>query len=80
MSFAPAGLTKALTGQEIGGVTIFGVPDSLPIWIDSRVLNHDWVIVGAGSRSAKIKLDPAKLAGLEGFEIVDGLAKDPAAG
>lgn len=76
VSFAPAELTKELTGQEIGGVTIFGVPDELPVWVDSRVLDQDWVIVGAGSRSAKIKFDPSQLRDLEGFEVVDGLAKD----
>lgn len=76
VSFASAELTRDLTGQEIGGVTIFGLPDDIPVWLDERVLDHPWVIVGAGSRSAKIKLDPAQLRGLEGFEIVEDLAKD----
>lgn len=74
VSFAPAELTKELTGQEIGGVTIFGMPDDLPVWLDSRILDCDWVIVGAGSRSAKIKLDPSQLQGLDGYEFVDDLA------
>lgn len=77
VSFASADLTKELTGQEIGGVTIFGIPDSIPVWVDSRVVDQDWVIVGAGSRSAKIKLDPAQLRDLDGFEIVQDLAKEP---
>lgn len=77
VSFAPADLTLELTGQEIGGVTVFGLPEGLDVWVDSRVLDHDWVIIGAGSRSAKIKLDPAQLEGLEGFEIVPDLAKVP---
>lgn len=76
VSFASADLTKDLTGQEIGGVTIFGIPDSLPIWVDSRVFDHDWVVVGAGSRSAKIKLDPAQLRELDRYEVVEDLAKD----
>jgi prolyl-tRNA editing enzyme YbaK/EbsC (Cys-tRNA(Pro) deacylase) len=74
VSFAPADLTKSLTGQEIGGVTIFGLPDGLPVWLDSRVVASDWVIVGAGSRSAKIKLDPTQLVGLDGYQVVEGLA------
>jgi prolyl-tRNA editing enzyme YbaK/EbsC (Cys-tRNA(Pro) deacylase) len=74
VSFAPADLTKEVTGQEIGGVTVFGLPAGLPVWVDSRVMGCDWVIVGAGSRSAKIKFDPAQLDGLEGYEVVDGLA------
>ena len=77
VSFAPAELTRELTGQEIGGVTIFGLPKDLPVWIDSRVADCDWVIVGAGSRTAKVKLDPQQLRTLDGFEFVDGLAKDP---
>jgi len=66
VSFAPGDLTRELTGQEIGGVTIFGLPDDIPVWLDSRVMDCDWVIVGAGSRTAKIKLDPSQLADLDG--------------
>lgn len=75
-SFASAELTKELTGQEIGGVTIFGLPDGIPVWVDKRVFDHDWVVVGAGSRSAKIRLDPAQLRDLDRFEIVEGLARE----
>ncbi len=78
VSFAPAGVTLDLTRQEIGGVTVFGLPEGLPVWVDSRVLEPNWVIIGAGSRSAKIKLDPSQLVGLTGFEIVEDLAKVPA--
>ena len=80
VSFAPAELTVDLTGQEIGGVTVFGLPDELPVWVDAGVLDRDWVIVGAGSRSAKIKLDPSQFTELPGFEIVDDLAKVPEIG
>lgn len=75
VSFAPGHLTKELTGQEIGGVTIFGLPDGLPVWIDSQVMDREWVVVGAGSRTAKIRLDPSQLAGLDAYEVVDDLAK-----
>lgn len=73
-SFATAEQTKDLTGMEIGGVTVFGLPSWVPVWIDSRVLAPEWVIIGAGSRSAKIKLDPSQFVGLDGVEIVDDLA------
>ena len=75
MSFADAEQTRELTGMEIGGVTIFGLPDRLPVWIDAGVLEHDWVVIGAGSRTAKIRLDPRQLAGLDGFEIVPELGR-----
>jgi prolyl-tRNA editing enzyme YbaK/EbsC (Cys-tRNA(Pro) deacylase) len=74
LSFAPADLTRELTGQEIGGVTIFGLPDGLPVWLDARVLACDSVVVGAGSRSAKIRLDPSQLVGVDGDAFVDELA------
>lgn len=76
VSFAPAELTVELTGQEIGGVTIFGLPQGLPVWLDSRVLDRDWVIVGAGSRTAKIRLDPGQLVDLDGYEVVEDLATE----
>lgn len=75
VSFAPPDLTKQLTGQEIGGVTIFGLPPEMPVWLDSRVLECDWIVVGAGSRTAKIRVDPAQLNGLDRYELVEGLAR-----
>ena len=74
LSFAPAEVTRELTGQEIGGVTIFGLPEGLEVWLDSRVLHCERIIVGAGSRTAKIRLDPTQLVGLDGYEFVDDLA------
>lgn len=77
VSFASADLTKELTGQEIGGVTAFDLPDDMPVWIDRAVLDNDWVIIGAGSRSAKIRLDPSQFDALSGYEVVDDLARVP---
>jgi prolyl-tRNA editing enzyme YbaK/EbsC (Cys-tRNA(Pro) deacylase) len=74
LSFAPADVTRELTGQEIGGVTIFGLPDDLPVWLDARILERERIVVGAGSRSAKIRLDPRQLVGVDGYEFVDDLA------
>ena len=37
-SFASAEITKELTGMEIGGVTPVGLPEDLPVWIDSLVM------------------------------------------
>jgi len=76
VSFADADQTRELTGMEIGGVTIFGLPEGLPVWLDSRVIEPDWIVVGAGTRTAKIRLDPTQLADLDGFEIVPGLARE----
>jgi len=61
LSFAAADETKAVTGQAIGGVTVFGLPDAIPLYVDSRIMANDYVIVGGGNRSTKIKLPPAEL-------------------
>ena len=74
LSFAPAELTRELTGQEIGGVTIFGLPAEVPVWLDARILGCARIVVGAGSRSAKIRFDPAQLVGVDGYEFFDELA------
>jgi prolyl-tRNA editing enzyme YbaK/EbsC (Cys-tRNA(Pro) deacylase) len=55
-------------------VTIFGLPDGLDVWLDSRVLDCERIVVGAGSRSAKISLDPRQLVDVDGYEFVDDLA------
>ena len=53
-SFAPAESTREITGMEIGGVTVFGLPDGLPIWVDGRVMQRERIVLGGGSRSWKV--------------------------
>lgn len=77
-SFAPAEETRALTGMEIGGVTVFGLPSGLPIWVDSRVMQRERIILGGGSRSCKVLGPPAILTALAAVEVVEGLALEPA--
>src|ERR1700722_3786850 len=55
-SFATADQTRELTAMMIGGATPFGLPESLPLYIDSRVMTQETVVIGAGSRSMKIRL------------------------
>jgi len=73
-SFAPAESTRDITGMEIGGVTVFGLPPHLPIWVDARVMDRDRIILGAGSRNAKLLASPAVLVAV-GAEVVLDLAK-----
>jgi prolyl-tRNA editing enzyme YbaK/EbsC (Cys-tRNA(Pro) deacylase) len=73
-SFASADATVETTGMEIGGVTPFGLPAGLPLWIDAGVMARDQVIIGGGSRSIKIRVAPAALAALPGAEVVPDLA------
>jgi prolyl-tRNA editing enzyme YbaK/EbsC (Cys-tRNA(Pro) deacylase) len=74
-SFASAADTVELTGMEIGGVTPFGLPAAVPLWIDAAVMTRPEVIVGGGSRSIKIRVAPAALAALPGADVVDELAR-----
>jgi prolyl-tRNA editing enzyme YbaK/EbsC (Cys-tRNA(Pro) deacylase) len=73
-SFASAEETVLLTGMEIGGVTPFGTSTPLSLWIDSRIMGCDRVILGGGGRERKLLVDPGVLAELPDAEVVDGLA------
>ena len=74
VSFASGDETKALTGMLIGGVTVFALPPELPIYVDERVMQPDWIIVGGGGRSTKVKLAPNVLRRLPQVSVVPGLA------
>ena len=76
-SFASAESTRDITGMEIGGVTVFGLPDGLPIWVDGRVMQRARIVLGGGSRSWKVVARPDILLALPNVEVVDGLATDP---
>ncbi len=76
-SFASFEEAQALTGMERGGVTVFGLPAGLPIWVDRRVMGRPEIILGGGSRSWKVKAPPAILLALAGVAVVDGLALEP---
>lgn len=73
-SFASAEDTRALTGMEIGGVTVFGLPPELPIWVDSRVMLRPRIVLGGGSRDCKVVAAPAILTALKNVEVVEDLA------
>ncbi|MFH1475640.1 MAG: YbaK/EbsC family protein [Chloroflexota bacterium] len=73
-SFASADETRALTGQQIGGVTAFGLPEGLPLWVDAAVMARERIILGGGSRSWKVLAPPSILLSIAGVEVVEGLA------
>jgi prolyl-tRNA editing enzyme YbaK/EbsC (Cys-tRNA(Pro) deacylase) len=66
--------------MEIGGVTVFGLPPDLPIWVDARVMDQERIVLGGGSRSTKVLAPPSILLRLPGAEVVEGLANDASAG
>ena len=74
LSFASADLTVELTTMEIGGVTPFGLPDSMRVLVDSNVLDRASIVLGGGNRTSKLRLDPRLLLALPSVEVVEGLA------
>ncbi len=73
-SFATPEETRAITGHEIGGVTVFGLPAGLPVWIDAAVMERARIVLGGGSRSWKVIAPASILLTLPGAEVVQGLA------
>lgn len=74
VSFASAEETRRLTGMVLGGVTPVALPEEIPVWVDARVLQCAYVILGAGVREAKIKVGPELFRTLPQVEVVDELA------
>jgi prolyl-tRNA editing enzyme YbaK/EbsC (Cys-tRNA(Pro) deacylase) len=77
-SFASSDETKDITGMMIGGVTAFGLPTTLPLWIDGAVLDRPRIILGGGSRDCKLLVAPSALLSVPGAEVVDDLARPTA--
>lgn len=73
-SFARAEPVMELTGMQIGGVTPFGLPDDMPVLVDARVMEPDWIVLGGGNRTSKLRLAPSSLERIAGLRVVEGLA------
>ena len=76
-SFAGAEETIELTGMMVGGVTPFGLPSDLPIYADAKLQSLDYVILGGGGRSTKLRLAPSELDKLPNLEFIEGLSLPP---
>jgi prolyl-tRNA editing enzyme YbaK/EbsC (Cys-tRNA(Pro) deacylase) len=75
VSFATMETALELTGMEYGGVTVFGLPADIPIYIDSAVMEQPEVVMGGGNRSSKVLLAPSELRKLPHTEVIADLAK-----
>jgi prolyl-tRNA editing enzyme YbaK/EbsC (Cys-tRNA(Pro) deacylase) len=71
MSFASGEETAQLTGMLIGGVTVAGLPPEMPVYIDTRILEKERVIIGGGNRSSKARLAPQELLKLPNARAAD---------
>ena len=74
ISFAKSEQTKEVTGMMIGGVTLFGLPKNLKIYADKQLLDLDYIILGGGGRSTKIKISPNVLNIIKQVQIIENLA------
>jgi prolyl-tRNA editing enzyme YbaK/EbsC (Cys-tRNA(Pro) deacylase) len=73
-SFASPDETRELTGMAIGGVTVFGLPDGLPLLVDAAVMARPRIVLGGGSRSWKVIAPSSILLTLPNVEVIEGLA------
>ncbi len=73
-SFASAEETREITGMMIGGVTAFGLPADMPLWVDGAVMEPAFVILGGGSRSLKVKVSPTVFERMANAIVVPDLA------
>ena len=74
VSFANSEETARITEMSIGGVTPITLPIDLPLWIDSKVMLRDTIILGGGNRSSKIQVSPLIFNFTSNTEIIEGLA------
>ncbi len=79
VSFASSDETRALTGMQIGGVTPFALPPTMELWVDARVMEREYIILGGGNRTSKLRVPPSVFEKTENTSIIEGLAKIPAA-
>lgn len=77
-SFAPAEEAVALTGMLPDGVTPFGLPDEVAVYVDAALFAFPRVIVGGGSRSLKLEVAVEVFRTMPGAHVVEGLSKPPA--
>jgi prolyl-tRNA editing enzyme YbaK/EbsC (Cys-tRNA(Pro) deacylase) len=75
-SFAKLEETMDVTGMAIGGVTPFGMPDDLPIFLDEGLKHLEYVVLGAGTRHAKIKVHPNELSKVPNARFESDLGLD----
>ena len=73
VSFARPEETAELTGMMIGGVTALALPDQINIYVDGGLMNLDYIILGGGSRSIKIKISPEIFLSVPNAEVIKGL-------
>ena|SRR5690625_4247528 len=73
-SFLSMDAAVAATGMEYGGITPVGLPADWPVLVDSRVIAEAVIVIGSGTRRAKIRLPGAQISEVPGVQVIDDLA------
>jgi prolyl-tRNA editing enzyme YbaK/EbsC (Cys-tRNA(Pro) deacylase) len=73
-SFASTDFAVEATGMEYGGITPVGLPGDWPVYVDARVADAPYVVIGSGVRGSKLVVAGRDLADMPTAEVVDGLA------
>lgn len=60
-----------ITGHPVGGVSPFGLPESLAVYCDVSLKVFDEVVPAAGSTHSALRISPARMAELAGATWVD---------
>jgi Cys-tRNA(Pro)/Cys-tRNA(Cys) deacylase len=63
-SLAEPATAERATGMVVGGISPLGSRRSLPVVVDSSMLDHETVFVSAGRRGLQLELAPADLVRL----------------
>ncbi len=74
-SFAPQDVAVAESGMAYGGITPVGLPASWPVLVDAAVAAGELLVVGSGTRGAKLAVPGAVLAALPGAVVLEGLGR-----
>jgi prolyl-tRNA editing enzyme YbaK/EbsC (Cys-tRNA(Pro) deacylase) len=76
VSFASMEIAVALSNMEYGAITPVGLPAAWPIFIDKRVAESDYLIIGSGVRGSKLAVRGPFLAALPGARVLPDLGLD----
>ena len=75
VSFASQEETISLTNMKSGGVTIFGLPKSIDVYVDSEIMNQPYLIFGSGNRNSKIIIEPNCLNQIPNIKLTENITK-----
>ena len=74
ISFATKDESEQVTGMTSGGITLVGLPESIPIFVDKKVLQMEKIILGSGNRNSKILLDTKDLQLIPNTQFIENLS------